>query len=71
VTTAFSHSFKSDRISGFEVALVFASAEARAPIASVTDLSRPLQTQDASMPQRVDEATAGFFGLTERSILDQ
>jgi len=50
---------------------IFAFAETRTAIARVTDLSRPLQTQDASMPQRVDEATAGFFGLTERSILDQ
>jgi len=50
---------------------IFAFAETRTAVARVTDLSRPLQTQDASMPQRVDEATAGFFGLTERSILDQ
>jgi len=69
--TGFRYSFKSNEISGAEPAQVFASPKTHVPIPPVTDLSRPLQMQDASMPQRVDEATAGFFGLTERSILDQ
>jgi len=60
-----------DRTSDADATPDLATAETPVPTTAVTDLSRALKTQDASMPQRVDEVTAGFLGLTDRAVLDQ